>query len=237
MIPRYQRILFAVLLLACVAMGVVLWNHHRHNYSLRDEANTDAPIEAPSYAAAENVTLALANDSDGSITPTARDIALPSTPAVRVRALLEHLLAEYTSRKSPHPLGGGVAVEDVYLIDLPLSAPAIRNADGSFVGNGLPTRAADSPAADADPLTHATGQLAVINLRSAWCDAHPSGITVETLTIDSILGTLHAAMPQITKVRFLVDGQPRSTLAGNVELDRTYDVVDTSNVVAPLAHE
>ncbi len=233
MIPRYQRILFAVLVLACIGMSAILWNHHRHNYSLRDEANTDAPIEAPSYAAAESVTLALANDTDGSITPTTRDIALPSTPAVRVRALLEHLLAEYTSRKSPHPLGGGVAVEDAYLIDLPLSAPAIRNADGSFVGSGLPARSAENE----DPLTHATGQLAIINLRSAWCDAHPSGITVETLTIDSILGTLHAAMPEVTEVRFLVDGQPRSTLAGNVELDRTYDVVDTSNVVTPVSHE
>ena len=233
MIPRYQRVLFALLLLACVVMSVVLWNHHRHNYSLRDEASNDAPIEAPSYAAAESVTLALANDSDGSITPTTRDIALPSTPAVRVRALLEHLLAEYTSRKSPHPLGGGVAVEDVYLIDLPLAAPAARNGDGSFVGSGLPAKAVEND----DPLTHATGQLAVINLRSAWCDAHPSGITVETLTIDSILGTLHAAMPQITEVRFLVDGQPRSTLAGNVELDRTYDVVDTSNVVTPVHHD
>lgn len=233
MIPRYQRILFAALLLACIGMGVVLWNHQRHEYSLRDEATTDAPIEAPSYAAAEPVTLALANDSDGSITPTTREMALPSTPAVRVRALLEHLLAEYTSPKSPHPLGGGVAVEDVYLIDLPLSAPAPRNGDGSYAGSSLPAKATDSN----DPLTRATGQLAVINLRSAWCDAHPSGITVETLTIDSILGTLHAAMPQITEVRFLVDGQPRSTLAGNVELDRTYDVVDTSNVVTPVRHE
>ena len=233
MIPRYQRILFVVLVLACIGMGFILWNHHRHNYSLRDEAANDIPIEAPSYAAAESVTLALANDNDGSITPTTREMALPSTPAVRVRALLEHLLAEYASRKSPHPLGGGVAVEDVYLIDLPLAAPAARNGDGSFAGSGLPAKAAESE----DPLTRATGQLAVINLRSAWCDAHPSGITVETLTIDSILGTLHAAMPQITRVRFLVDGQQRSTLAGNVELDRTYDVVDTSNVVTPAAHD
>lgn len=232
MIPRYQRILFAVLLLSCAVMLFVLWNHSRHNYSMRDEATTEAPIEAPSYAAAESTTLALANDSDGSITPTTRDIALPSTPAVRVRALLEHLLAEYTSPRSPHPLGGGIAVEDVYLIDLPLAAPATRNADGSFAG-----RAASTPAAGDDPLLHATGQLAVINLRSAWCDSHPSGITAETLTIDSVLGTLHAAMPQVTKVRFLVDGQPRSTLAGNVALDRTYDVVDTANVVTPAPHD
>ena len=86
--------------------------------------------------------------------------------------------------------------------------------------------------ASADPLLRDTGQLAVINLRSSWCDAHPSGITVETLTLLSVIGTMHANMPQITKIRFLVDGQPRPTLAGNVELDRTYDVVDTANVTA-----
>ncbi len=230
MIPRYQRILFLVLLAASVAMGVVLYNHHLHNYTLRDDASADTPIEAPAYAAAEAVTLDLANDKDGTITATERSIALPSQPAVRARALLEHLLAEYTLKKSPHPLGGGIAVEDVYLLDLPLAGPAKATSQEK---NTTPS----TQAAPQDPLTRDSGQLAVVNLRSAWCDAHPSGITVETLTIDSILGTLHANLPQITKVRFLVDGQPRSTLAGNVELDRTYDSVETSNVVTPTNHD
>jgi hypothetical protein len=29
-------------------------------------------------------------------------------------------------------------------------------------------------------------------------------------------------MPQVTEVRFLVDGQPRATLAGHADLMRTY---------------
>jgi hypothetical protein len=51
---------------------------------------------------------------------------------------------------------------------------------------------------------------------------------VETLTLDSILGTLHANFPEITEVRFLVDGQPHDTLAGHADLTRVYPVGDTT---------
>ncbi len=227
MIPRYQRVLFVILLVGSVIMAALLLNHHRHNYTLRDNAGGDAPIEAPSYAAAEATTLDLANDTEGSITAAERQLALPTEPAVRTRALLEHLLAEYTLPGTAHPVGGGIAVEDVYLVNLPLTASQARRADGTYEPAAV-TAAPSTP--PTDPLLRDTGELAVINLRSSWCDAHPSGITVETLTVDSILGTLHANMPQITKVKFLVDGQPRPTLAGNVELDRIYDVVETANV-------
>ena len=66
------------------------------------------------------------------------------------------------------------------------------------------------------------GQTALINLRGSFADSHPSGVVVETLTIQSIIGTLHANLPQIEQIRFLVDGQPRETLAGHADLTRTY---------------
>jgi hypothetical protein len=72
------------------------------------------------------------------------------------------------------------------------------------------------------------GQLAVIDLRSTFVNQHPSGVEVETLTLRSILGTLHANLPQIEQVRFLVDGQPRETLAGHADLLRTYPARDTT---------
>jgi len=62
---------------------------------------------------------------------------------------------------------------------------------------------------------------------------HPSGVLPEMLTLQSILGTLHANLPQITKVRFLVDGQQAQTLAGHVALDRIYTVTDTTTSPAP----
>ena len=77
-----------------------------------------------------------------------------------------------------------------------------------------------------DPAT--PGQLAVINLHSAFVDNHPSGILTESLTIQSIVGTLHAALPEITQIRFLVDGQPRDTLAGHADLRASYPAADTT---------
>ena len=211
MIARYQRILFLFLFGSSLLMATYLVYLHKHNYAeVKNADNT--PLEAPEYSAAEQVTLSLANDADGTINDTARSLALPETPAVRARALLEHLLAEYTLPKAAHQVGGGIAVDDVFLVDLPLG------------GN----TAAASTKQDDDPLTRAGGTLAVVNLRSSWVDAHPSGITSETLTIQSIVGTLHANLPAITKVRFLVDGKPRATLAGNVQLDRTYDASETT---------
>jgi hypothetical protein len=38
----------------------------------------------------------------------------------------------------------------------------------------------------------------------------------------SICGTLHANLPRVTQVRFLVDGQPRATLAGHADLTRAF---------------
>jgi hypothetical protein len=49
----------------------------------------------------------------------------------------------------------------------------------------------------------------------------------------SICGTLHANLPHVTQVRFLVDGQQRPTLAGHADLTRTYlatDAVPTEGV-------
>lgn len=216
MIPRYQRILFAVLLGSSVFMAVFLVYLHRRNFSeIKNADNT--PLEAPAYSAAEDATLMLANDADGTVKPVTRPLALPQTPAVRARALLEHLLAEYALPRATHNIGGGIAVDDVYLVPLPLGAASTA----ANLSSGAPVND------DTNPLLHGSGQLAIVNLRSAWVDAHPSGITAETLTVQSIVGTLHANLGEITAVRFLVDGKPRSTLAGSVELDRTYDAAET----------
>ena len=215
MIPRYQRILFAVLLTASILMAGFLIYMHRKNFA--DVKNADnTPIEAPVYSASEEVTLALADDADITITPTVRSIALPQQSAVRARALLEHLLAEYALPHSRHPIAGGVAVDDVFLVNLPLGTPASTVAFS-------PETAPLSKEEQADPLTRAGGLLAVVNLRSTWVDAHPPGVTSETLTVQSIVGTLRANLPEITRVKFLVDGKPKDTLAGNVALDRVFE--------------
>ncbi len=211
MIPRYQRILFVVLLGSSVLMALYLLHlHHEHRGQLA--ALSDAtPISAPYAADAEDITLALANDADGSITPTVESIALPAEPGARARALLERLLAGYALPDSKHPLTGGSSVDDVFL--LPVEAPRPKDPNAS---------------AYASEPSERESLLAVINLHGAFVQGHPSGILPEMLTIQSILGTLHTNLPQITQVRFLVDGQQVQTLAGHADLTRVYPVMDTA---------
>ena len=54
-------------------------------------------------------------------------------------------------------------------------------------------------------------------------------MVVEALTLQSIIGTLHSALPGVEEVRFLVDGRTRETLAGHASLLRAYPAVDTAN--------
>ena len=69
--------------------------------------------------------------------------------------------------------------------------------------------------------------LAVVDMSSAMADGHRSGILVEELTIVSMVQTLSTNVPGINRVKFLVDGKERETLAGHADLSSVYD---TSNV-------
>ena len=117
----------------------------------------------------------------------------------------------------------------MFLLDLPLHPPV-------GAGPRPPAEQAPQPTAANGTLTaepHAPGgQLAVVNLHGTFADHHPSGIEPETLTIQSIIGTLYANFPRIEQVRFLVDGRPRETLSGHADLLRTYPAMDTSNKAA-----
>ncbi len=74
----------------------------------------------------------------------------------------------------------------------------------------------------------ASQQLAVVNFNAAFPPAQPSGIEPETLTLLSIIQTLHANFPSIEQVRFLVDGHTQPTLAGHADLMRTYQADNTA---------
>jgi hypothetical protein len=212
MIRRHQRVLFwslnaGILLVSLFLIRGCVDAHNR----LATPAD-ETPIAAPTSASDVPVTLYLASDSDASINVQTRDIPLPEEPTTRARVLLTRLLAEYALPGSNHPLPSGPSIDDVFLLPLPITG---ANADGTHP--------------DTSSLqTITTGQLAIVNLHGTFADTHPSGIETENLTIMSIIGTLHAALPELTEVRFLVDGQPRETLAGHADLLRTYPATDTA---------
>ena len=235
MIPRYQRILFWSLSGAILLMALVLLHGCEQAREKLTRHRNETPLTAPVESPSGTVRLAMANDADGSITLVDREVALPMEPSARARALLARLIAEYSYKNSAHPLESGPAIDDVFLLDLPLRTPAAAgaNASGQDSSAVQPTSNDESSAEPHQP----GGQLAVVNLHGSFADHHPSGIEPETLTIQSIVGTLYANFPRIEQVRFLVDGRPRETLNGHADLARTYPVANPSTQTIQTAQE
>jgi hypothetical protein len=74
----------------------------------------------------------------------------------------------------------------------------------------------------------------VIDTNDAFADGHRSGVLVEELTVASMVQTVAANIPGINRVKILVGGQERETLAGHADLSCTYDVSAVSQLVAEL---
>jgi hypothetical protein len=232
MIPRYQRVLFWILSCAIILMALFMLHGCEQAREKLTRHRNETPLEAPVAAPNQQVRLALANDAEGTITMAEREVALPAEPTARARALLARLIAEYSYKDSTHPIESGPAVDDVFLLDLPLRPPVA--AGSKFAGSLKPDTkgafSAEEPSGNSG-LTGTPsvpgGQLAVVNLRGSFADHHPSGIGPEMLTINSIIGTLYANFPRVVEVRFLVDGRPRDTLSGHADLKRSYRAENT----------
>jgi spore germination protein GerM len=73
--------------------------------------------------------------------------------------------------------------------------------------------------------------LAVIDLNPVFANSHRSGVLEEELTVTSLIQTLTANLPGILKVKILVDGKERDTLAGHADLSTFYDAAAVSQFV------
>jgi hypothetical protein len=192
LIPRYQKVFFWVLLLASAIMATYLIRLHEKTQDRLLATVEQVPLSAPDTATVTPVTLMVANDYDGSLTPLQQDIELPDQPNTRARFLLNQLLTEYAKPNALHAIAQNAGVDDVFLMPMTVAR------------DGL------------------SGTMAIVNLSGSLAQVHPSGIEPETMTLLSMIGTLHANLPEITEVRFLVDGEPRDTLAGHADLLRSY---------------
>jgi hypothetical protein len=212
MIPRYQAIILIVLLVASLAMGVALWQLRERAHQRLVAGVDSAPTRAPQVAPAEQATLLVANDADSTLREQIQSLPLPADPGSRARAVLGRLLDLYAASDATHPVSGGASsVAQVFLMPIP---PA-----GSSTAASKDSRSSSPVSQQADSKGP---ELAVVNLTGSFAASHPSGLETETLTVLSICGTLHANLPRVTQVRFLVDGQQRATLAGHADLTRTY---------------
>ena len=83
MIPRYQRILFWILGAAILLMALVLLRGCEQAREKLTRHRDETPLAAPVATASEKVRLAIANDSDGSISVVEREVALPAETTAR----------------------------------------------------------------------------------------------------------------------------------------------------------
>src|SRR5664280_2862024 len=113
----------------------------------------------------------------------------------RARAVLRALFGQYLQSSSPHPIGAGADVRDVYLLG---------------------------------------DDTAIVDTNAAFADAHPSGVLAEELTVASMVVTLNANDTKIGRVKILVNGQERETLAGHADLHRFYEASNIGQVVKDL---
>ncbi len=79
-----------------------------------------------------------------------------------------------------------------------------------------------------------TPGVAVIDLNSAFANGHRSGVLEEELTVASLIQTLVANIPGILRVKILVDGKDRETLAGHADLSDFYDTGAVALLVSQL---
>jgi hypothetical protein len=75
---------------------------------------------------------------------------------------------------------------------------------------------------------------AVIDVNGAFADSHRSGVLVEELTVASLIHTISANTAGLLKVKILVDGKQRDTLAGHADLTSFYDVTAVNQLATEL---
>lgn len=222
MISRLQRILLAVVIIAIVAMSAILIRlRERAQQHLHVVQGTTIPVESPS-STPQTVTLVIPNDLDGSLQDVQRTLPLPPDDSTKARILLEDLLETFHQPNSTHPIATLSAVDQP-----PTSNPSPNQGIDDVFLMPVP-QATTTKSSTANPKDASAGTLAVVDFSAAFAASQPSGIEPETLTLLSIIGTLHANIPSITQVRFLIDGHPAQTLAGHADLTRTYLATDTT---------
>jgi len=67
------------------------------------------------------------------------------------------------------------------------------------------------------------GDCIYVDFSSSLSEKHPGGSTGELLTVYSIVNTLLANFPSQSRVQILIQGEPRETLAGHIDIKEPLD--------------
>ncbi len=103
---------------------------------------------------------------------------------------------------------------------------------GIYLGKDSPHLLA--PGSDVRAVYLVDPGLAVIDLNAALANGHRSGVLEEELTVTSLIQSLTANIPGILRVKILVEGRDRETLAGHADLSDVYDSSAVAQLVGQL---
>jgi len=182
MIPRHFQITIGFLLAAILIIGISLTRVPDQPAALQGvQAGPAAPLVGGKQ---ERIRILVAYDDDQALRWRDADAFMPDDRGLRAREALRAVLAQYLQFPSPHPMGKGADIRDVY-----------------WIGD--------------DTL--------VVDTTPQFADSHPSSILAEQLTLTSLIETVNSNVPGIARVKFLINGQERETLAGHVDLTSFYD--------------
>lgn len=117
MIPRHLWIGVAIMLLAALGTGVYVWRMRGRVQQDEQPAAYTRPVAPPASGPTEQVSLYVAYDESGVLHAQPSRIPLPAGRQERAQELLRALLNIYQDKPSPHPLGPGADIRDVYLVD------------------------------------------------------------------------------------------------------------------------
>jgi hypothetical protein len=185
MIPRHFQIAIGVLLLAVLVSGIMVIRARRSDQEASLGATSVPSVAPPVAGQEEKISILVAYDDDQALRWRAAMVFMPQDRSLRAREALRAVLAQYLQTPSPHPLGKGADIKEVYLI-----------------GN----------------------DTMVIDTTSQFADGHPSGALLEHLTLVSLIETVAANVPGLSRIKFLVEGQERETLAGHADLMSFYRI-------------
>jgi hypothetical protein len=185
MIDRGAQIMIVLLLVTIFGLGIYAI-HLKHRAEVVPQQKIESRAIAPPAAGPpQTVTFWVASDQDGLLHKRTASLVLPRDPDLRAREILETLVSVYTDKGSPHPLGAGAEITDVFLL---------KNSD------------------------------VIVNANQAFADGHRSGVMVEEMTVASLAQTLAANTPGLARMKILIQGKERETLAGHVDLTTFYNL-------------
>ncbi len=184
MIPRHFQITIALLLFGILISGIYIIKLTNKEEAKNLLGMEERPAAPPLSGKPERISVLVAYDEDRALRWRQATVSLPTERNLRAREVLRAVLAQYLQNPSPHIMGKGSDIRDVYLLN---------------------------------------NETAVVDTTPQFADGHPSGILLEEMTICSLIETLNANVPGINRVKFVVDGRERETLAGHADLMSFYE--------------